>query len=169
MAEAEIVSAPGTDFTAKDGGDAVDLSKSHPLQNTWTLWFDTKVNSGSHVVGVHNWGQQLKRVTDFSTVEEFWRYVTKWIWLENLPAQELVANLRPTIPLVSLQSFQSHCRADYSASEQYVPSLQKRHRAQVGGSTERRRRQAADRRAEEEGDDQRILAEYGEDCQDKLS
>ena len=51
----------------KEAGE-VDFSQKHPLENRWTLWFDNpngRVNNKT-------WGQTLRSVYTFSTVEEFW-------------------------------------------------------------------------------------------------
>ena len=43
-----------------------DLLIKHPLHNSWTLWFfeaDKK----------RDWSENLKEITTFDTVEDFWR------------------------------------------------------------------------------------------------
>jgi translation initiation factor 4E len=41
----------------------------HPLQNKWSLWYD---NPGKKAT-VATWGDQLKRIVTFDSVEDFWR------------------------------------------------------------------------------------------------
>ncbi|KAJ3130341.1 translation initiation factor eIF4E [Nowakowskiella sp. JEL0407] len=48
--------------------DPQSYSHTHPLQNTWSIWFDhpgKKTNAD-------NWAANLKKISTFSTVEEFW-------------------------------------------------------------------------------------------------
>ncbi|KAJ6253569.1 eukaryotic translation initiation factor 4e related [Anaeramoeba flamelloides] len=42
-----------------------DPQQKHPLQNKWTMWVDGY--SGSR-----NWGEDMKKILDFETVEDFW-------------------------------------------------------------------------------------------------
>ncbi|KAJ6233694.1 eukaryotic translation initiation factor 4e related [Anaeramoeba flamelloides] len=42
-----------------------DPEQKHPLQNKWTMWVDGY--SGSR-----NWGEDMKKILDFETVEDFW-------------------------------------------------------------------------------------------------
>lgn len=51
--------------------DPKNYNVKHPLQNTWTLWFDNpgkKANAAS-------WSQNLKEIVDVDTVEDFWGYI----------------------------------------------------------------------------------------------
>jgi translation initiation factor 4E len=49
--------------------DAPDTGgKKHPLEHSWTLWFDNPKGSQSK----NTWGQTLRAVYTFSTVEDFW-------------------------------------------------------------------------------------------------
>lgn len=48
--------------------DPKNYNVKHPLQNTWTLWFDNpgkKANAAS-------WSQNLKEIVNVDTVEDFW-------------------------------------------------------------------------------------------------
>ena len=54
---------------APGGGDAPELSKPHPLEQGWTLWFDNPSGRGNTQ---STWGQTLRSVYTFRTVEEFW-------------------------------------------------------------------------------------------------
>jgi len=46
----------------------VDLATKHPLQHGWTLWYDNPRTRTTQTT----WGDHLKRVHTFNTVEEFW-------------------------------------------------------------------------------------------------
>jgi translation initiation factor 4E len=48
-------------------GSASPLSK-HPLEQAWTLWFDNPQAKQS----TNRYGQTLKEVFTFNTVEDFW-------------------------------------------------------------------------------------------------
>jgi len=41
----------------------------HPLQNSWTIWYD---NPGKRT-NQASWGDHLRKITTFDTVEDFWR------------------------------------------------------------------------------------------------
>lgn len=72
---------------SKEGGDSddqirtvftdpVNFNVKHPLYNNWTLWFDNPsakgLNSGKGGGGKDSWGEDLNKVVDFDSVEEFW-------------------------------------------------------------------------------------------------
>lgn len=42
-----------------------ELHVKHPLQNTWSLWFFKNDKTKS-------WANNLRKITDFDTVEDFW-------------------------------------------------------------------------------------------------
>ncbi|KAI8890372.1 eukaryotic translation initiation factor 4E [Backusella circina FSU 941] len=48
--------------------DQKNYNVKHPLQNTWTLWFD---NPGKKA-NTQSWSQNLKEVVNVDTVEDFW-------------------------------------------------------------------------------------------------
>ena len=50
---------------------------SHPLEHKWTLWFDNQKagGAGSGKMSAAAWGQTLRSVYSFDTVEDFWRRV----------------------------------------------------------------------------------------------
>lgn len=57
--------------TGGEGADApleIDFSKRHPLEHSWTLWFDNPTGRQKQAT----WGQTLRSVYTFSTVEDFW-------------------------------------------------------------------------------------------------
>jgi hypothetical protein len=45
-----------------------DFTTKHPLQNSWTLWYDNSTNAKND----QDWEQSLKPVYTLSTVEDFW-------------------------------------------------------------------------------------------------
>ncbi len=56
---------------APEEGEVVpDLTKKHPLENRWTLWFDNP--SKNQKQNSNSWGQSLRAVYTFDTVEDFW-------------------------------------------------------------------------------------------------
>jgi translation initiation factor 4E len=65
-----------TELTPTDNSDAIktvfhdqkNYNVKHPLQNTWTLWFD---NPGKKA-NTQSWSQNLKEVVNVDTVEDFW-------------------------------------------------------------------------------------------------
>lgn len=44
----------------------VEMTIKHPLHNTWTLWYYE--NDRKKL-----WEENLKEITSFNTVEDFWR------------------------------------------------------------------------------------------------
>merc|ERR1712118_34579 len=44
------------------------FSKKHPLEHGWTLWFDNPSGKQNHTT----WGQTLRSVHTFNSVEDFW-------------------------------------------------------------------------------------------------
>jgi len=46
-----------------------NFAVKHPLQNGWSIWYD---NPGKRT-SLASWGDHLKKVTTFYTVEDFWR------------------------------------------------------------------------------------------------
>lgn len=50
-----------------------DFSAKHPLETKWTLWFDNP--EGKQKQNHTQWGQTLRAVYTFGTVEDFWWYV----------------------------------------------------------------------------------------------
>ena len=45
-----------------------DFSQKHPLETKWTLWFDNPNGKQKQAT----WGQTLRAVYTFDTVEDFW-------------------------------------------------------------------------------------------------
>lgn len=55
--------------------DPQNFNVKHPLYNNWTLWFDNpsaKGLSNGKGGGKDSWGEDLNKVVDFDSVEEFW-------------------------------------------------------------------------------------------------
>jgi len=48
-----------------------DPNFSHPLKYGWTLWYDAQLSGGKRPGGT--WGDNIKEVFTFSTIEDFWR------------------------------------------------------------------------------------------------
>jgi len=46
-----------------------NFAVKHPLQNGWTIWYD---NPGKRT-NQASWGDHLRKITTFSSVEDFWR------------------------------------------------------------------------------------------------
>ncbi|KAG6483424.1 hypothetical protein ZIOFF_060069 [Zingiber officinale] len=46
----------------------VGAEQPHPLEHSWTFWFDNPQSKSKHAV----WGSSLRRIHTFSTVEDFW-------------------------------------------------------------------------------------------------
>jgi len=51
-------------------GDLLD-DGPHYLQTKWVLWFDSALQSGKRS-GVGDWAKNMKRLSVFETIEEFW-------------------------------------------------------------------------------------------------
>jgi translation initiation factor 4E len=64
--EGEIVSAE----TQADG--PTEAPKRHPLKHAWTFWFDNPNGKQKQ----STWGSCIRAVYTFSTVEDFWWYVS---------------------------------------------------------------------------------------------
>ena len=67
------------------------LPATHPLRDTWTLWYDGggKVNSA-------DWGGHVKAVCDIETVEEFWGYAltgTSCLRFSDMTCARVVNNI----------------------------------------------------------------------------
>uniref|UniRef100_A0A5B7BQ25 eIF-4F 25 kDa subunit n=1 Tax=Davidia involucrata TaxID=16924 RepID=A0A5B7BQ25_DAVIN len=62
--EGEIV---GDDDTSSSAKPPRALVSSHPLEHSWTFWFDNTAKSKHGA-----WGSSMRAIYTFSTVEEFW-------------------------------------------------------------------------------------------------
>lgn len=55
-------------YGVKERNGEPDFSKKHDLEHKWTLWFDNPKGSQKP----STWGQTLRAVYTFGTVEDFW-------------------------------------------------------------------------------------------------
>ena len=46
----------------------------HPLEHSWTFWFDNPSAKSKQAA----WGSSMRPIYTFSNVEEFWRYPISW-------------------------------------------------------------------------------------------
>ncbi|GMP72014.1 hypothetical protein CsSME_00030209 [Camellia sinensis var. sinensis] len=67
--EGEIVSDDDTSSSAKP--TAPLAVESHPLEHSWTFWFDNPSAKSKQAA----WGSSIRPIYTFSTVEGFWRYI----------------------------------------------------------------------------------------------
>lgn len=58
--------------TTNNGETQPDFAAKHPLEYGWTLWFDA---GSSGKTKANSWGNSLRSVYTFETVEDFWRWV----------------------------------------------------------------------------------------------
>lgn len=58
-----------------------NFAVKHPLQNGWTIWFD---NPGKRT-NQASWGDHLRKITTFDTVEDFWRVFNNLKPASSLP------------------------------------------------------------------------------------
>jgi len=63
-------------------GDPANFQTKHPLQNRWTWWYDNPGKKTSQ----SSWGEFLKQIMTFDTVEDFWR-----LYNNIVPASQLAA------------------------------------------------------------------------------
>jgi len=49
--------------------DPSNFNVKHPLQNRWTMWYDNPGKKTSQA----SWGDHLRQIATFDTVEDFWR------------------------------------------------------------------------------------------------
>ena len=92
----EAEAAPGSE-QAPEGGP--DLSKKHPLENRWTLWFDNPAKNQKQ--SASTWGQSLRAVYTFDTVEDFWRLVAGSPLL-HCPRPPFLADPSPNLAVFGL-------------------------------------------------------------------
>lgn len=60
--------------------ETIDYTVKHPLQNTWTLWFDNPGKKAS----AQSWADNLKEIINIDTVEDFWRWAIAVDWLVHM-------------------------------------------------------------------------------------
>lgn len=66
--EGEIPLSDSSSRPTSAGVDSI-LPQPHPLENSWTLWFDSPAAKGRQ----SSWGVSMRNIHTFSTVEDFWR------------------------------------------------------------------------------------------------
>lgn len=67
--------------------DANNFNVKHPLYNAWTLWFDNPSQKGmaSARGSKESWGDDMNKVVDFDSVEEFWGLYNNVVPPSELP------------------------------------------------------------------------------------
>ncbi|KAI4298197.1 hypothetical protein L6164_031785 [Bauhinia variegata] len=65
LEEGEIV---GDDDTASSKASNAIVHQPHPLENSWTFWFDNPSAKAKQAA----WGSSMRPIYTFATVEEFW-------------------------------------------------------------------------------------------------
>ncbi|KAI8335955.1 translation initiation factor eIF 4e-like domain-containing protein [Chlamydoabsidia padenii] len=60
--------------------DRINYNVKHPLQNTWTLWFDNPKKKANNA----SWSQNLKAVTSIDAVEDFWGVYNNLVMVDRL-------------------------------------------------------------------------------------
>ncbi|KIS65675.1 uncharacterized protein UMAG_06377 [Mycosarcoma maydis] len=67
--------------------DANNFNVKHPLYNSWTLWFDNPSQKGmaSARGSKESWGDDMNKVVDFDSVEEFWGLYNNVVPPSELP------------------------------------------------------------------------------------
>lgn len=68
LEEGEILDDDDDSATSKPSSAAV-ARQPHPLENSWTFWFDNPSAKSKQAA----WGSSIRSIYTFSTVEEFWR------------------------------------------------------------------------------------------------
>ncbi|XP_059274727.1 eukaryotic translation initiation factor 4E-1 [Lycium ferocissimum] len=69
--EGEIVEESNdntTSYLSKEITTTTTTTKKHPLEHSWTFWFDNPMAKSRQVA----WGISLRKIYTFSTVEDFW-------------------------------------------------------------------------------------------------
>ena len=81
MATTEVENKRDVDYDSENGeiiderGDYIvdnpvkSIDTFHPLENSWTFWFDNPSAKSKHAA----WGSSIRQIYTFSTVEHFWR------------------------------------------------------------------------------------------------
>ncbi|KAJ3181903.1 hypothetical protein HDU85_003419 [Gaertneriomyces sp. JEL0708] len=77
--QADPVAVPEDDKTVFE--DPVNFNMKHPLESRWTLWFDNPQKRANQ----SNWGDRLKSLVTFDTVEDFWGVYNNVLKASQLP------------------------------------------------------------------------------------
>ncbi|KAI8644162.1 translation initiation factor eIF 4e-like domain-containing protein [Parasitella parasitica] len=59
----------------------IDYSVKHPLQNIWTLWFDSLEKKAN----AQSWADSLQKIIEIDTVEDFWCAFNNVAKINHLP------------------------------------------------------------------------------------
>lgn len=68
----DAASADEDRLSSGGGGGAIGaapLAQVHPLENSWTFWFDNPSAKSKQAA----WGSSIRPIHTFATVEDFWR------------------------------------------------------------------------------------------------
>ncbi|MCD9643871.1 hypothetical protein HAX54_031755 [Datura stramonium] len=68
--EGEIV-GESDDTTSSIGKPSKAITMKHPLEHSWTFWFDNPSGKSKQAA----WGSSIRPIYTFSTAEDFWRYL----------------------------------------------------------------------------------------------
>eukprot|EP00455_Lapot_gusevi_P056781 TRINITY_DN951_c0_g1_i1.p1 TRINITY_DN951_c0_g1~~TRINITY_DN951_c0_g1_i1.p1 ORF type:complete len:203 (+),score=49.46 TRINITY_DN951_c0_g1_i1:78-686(+) len=63
---AEVANPPVENKEQSESKVAADFPQSHPLQNSWSMWYDAPQTG-------REWVDKLQKISTFSSVEDFWR------------------------------------------------------------------------------------------------
>lgn len=67
--EADVLAALAAAAKVSNAGNEQDV-ESMPLQDTWSLWYDSPSKSKPVV-----WGESMTQITTFNSIAQFWSYV----------------------------------------------------------------------------------------------
>ncbi|KAL6080575.1 eukaryotic initiation factor 4E [Balamuthia mandrillaris] len=65
----QLVPGGSTSSSSTAFADPTNFDIKHPLQNRWTMWYD---NPKTKAISKDTWGNFLKEIIEFDTVEDFW-------------------------------------------------------------------------------------------------
>jgi len=60
--------------------DPNNFAVKHPLQNKWTMWWDSSMKK----LNQHNWSTNVRPLLEFDTVEDFWRLYNNIVTASSL-------------------------------------------------------------------------------------
>jgi translation initiation factor 4E len=78
-----------------DDTPAPALPVTHPLEHSWTFWFDNPQGKNKQAA----WGSSIRPIHTFSTVEDFWGCVP-FSLPPSLPSSQTLVSIRAKSPLV---------------------------------------------------------------------
>jgi len=80
-----------------EGEDLLD-NGPHYLQTKWVLWFDGALQAGKRA-GPNDWAKQMKRLSEFDTIEQFWGTV------HNVPPPSKVLSVLLSLLALLVQKY----------------------------------------------------------------